>query len=144
MIAMTMTQTVTMATLPPQMVKNASGLINLARNTGGAVGLALLSTTLTNQTALHLNDLSSGVSIASAQSQAMVGGLTQRMAQLGVADPAGAAHKAFNGLLVKNATVLAFGDAFTLLALGCLIAAAASLFATPPTAAAAPPPSDSH
>ncbi len=144
MIAMTMTQTVTMATLPPQMVKNASGLINLARNTGGAVGLALLSTTLTNQAALHLNDLSSGVSIASAQSQAMVGGLTQRMAQLGVADPAGAAHKAFNGLLVKNATVLAFGDAFTLLALGCLIAAAASLFATPPKAAAAPPPSDSH
>ena len=76
--------------------------------------------------------------------QAMVGGLTQRKAQLGVADPAGAAHKAFNGLLVKNATVLAFGDAFTLLALGCLIAAAASLFATPPKAAAAPPPSDSH
>lgn len=143
MIAMTMTQTVTMATLPPQMVKNASGLINLARNTGGAVGLALLSTVLTNQTVLHQTELSNRVSLANPQSQAMLAGLTQRMMEMGVSDPAGAARKAFDGILVKNATVLAFGDGFSLLAVGCLIAAIASLFATPPKTAMAPP-SDSH
>jgi hypothetical protein len=33
-------------TLPPERVKNASGLFNLTRNLGGAVGLAGLTTIL--------------------------------------------------------------------------------------------------
>ena len=33
-----------LGTLPPAAVKNASGLYNLMRNLGGAVGLALINT----------------------------------------------------------------------------------------------------
>jgi DHA2 family multidrug resistance protein len=57
MIAMIASQQVTMSTLPPHMVKNASGLVNLFRNVGGAFGLALLNTSLTTNTALHMSEL---------------------------------------------------------------------------------------
>ncbi|MCA0356775.1 MAG: DHA2 family efflux MFS transporter permease subunit [Proteobacteria bacterium] len=142
MIAMIATQQITMSTLPPHMVKNASGLVNLARNTGGAVGLALLATSITQQTALYYDDMTSKVTQGSAAA-GMMAGLTERMMQLGVADPAGAARKAVGGMMQQQATVLAFGDSFTLLAIGCFIAAAVSLLAAP-VKNAPPPPSDAH
>ncbi len=143
MIAMIATQQITMSTLPQHMVKNASGLVNLSRNTGGAMGLALLATSITQQTALYYNSLSSSVTSGSGQAAGMITALTARMTQLGVADPDGAARKAFAGFLEQQATVMAFGDSFTLLAIGCFLAAGASLFARP-SKGAAPPPSDAH
>jgi len=73
----------------------------------------------------------------------MMAGLTQRMMQLGVADPAGAARKAIGGMIEQQATVMAFGDSFTLLAIGCFLAAFVSLLASP-AKNAPPPPSDAH
>jgi len=131
MLAMIASQQVTMATLPPHMVKNASGLVNLSRNVGGAIGMALLSTSLSTRTAVHMNELSAKVSSASVEAQGMLAGLTARMQQLGVADPDGAAMKAFKYMLGQQAQVLAFGDGFALLALGALAAAALSLFTAP-------------
>jgi DHA2 family multidrug resistance protein len=131
MIAMIASQTVTMSTLPPQMVKNASGLVNLSRNVGGAVGMAVLSTTLTQQSARHLADIANRVTAASQGSQDMMAGLLARMEELGVADPDGAARKAFFGLMQQQATVLAYGDGFTLLAIAGAAAAIAALFAKP-------------
>jgi DHA2 family multidrug resistance protein len=143
MIAMIATQQVTMSTLPQNMVKNASGLVNLARNTGGAIGLALLATAITNQTALYYMGLSDEMGQGDARIAGMMAGLAARMQQLGVADPDGAARKAISGMLSQQATVLAFGDSFTLLAYGCFIAAAVSLLAKP-ARNAPPPPSDAH
>ncbi len=40
MFAMVPTNTIALGTLAPERVKNASGLFNLTRNLGGAVGLA--------------------------------------------------------------------------------------------------------
>jgi DHA2 family multidrug resistance protein len=142
MIAMIATQQITMSTLPPHMVKNASGLVNLSRNTGGAVGLALLATSITQQTALYYDDLTSKVTQGS-PAAGMMQGLTERMMQLGVADPGGAARKAIGGMMQQQATVMAFGDSFTLLAIGCFIAAGVSLLARP-AKNAPPPPSDAH
>jgi len=142
MIAMIATQQITMSTLPPQMVKNASGLVNLSRNTGGAVGLALLATSITQQTALYYDDLTSKVTQGGAAA-GMMEGLTARMLQLGVSDPGGAARKAIGGMLQQQATVMAFGDSFTLLAIGCFVAAFVSLLAAP-VKNAPPPPSDAH
>jgi len=143
MIAMIATQQITMSTLPPHMVKNASGLVNLARNTGGAMGLALLATSITQQTALYYSDMTSKLSQTSGEAQAMIAGLTARMAQMGVADPDSASLKAMSQMIELNATVLAFGDSFTLLAIGCFGAAFVSLLARP-VATPAPPPSDAH
>jgi DHA2 family multidrug resistance protein len=73
----------------------------------------------------------------------MMTGLAARMQQLGVVDPDGAARKAIGGMLQQQATVLAFGDSFTLLAYGCFAAAGVSLLAKP-AKNAPPPPSDAH
>jgi len=131
MIAMIASQTVTMSTLEPAMVPNASGLVNLSRNVGGAFGLALLSTTLTEKTALHLGELSSRITASNRAAVDMIAGLTQRMTELGAVDPDGAAAKAFQGMITKQATVLAFGDGFLLLAVAAALAAVAALFARP-------------
>ena len=43
-----------LGTLPPDRVKNASGLFNLTRNLGGAIGLAAINTVLNDRMDLHL------------------------------------------------------------------------------------------
>ena len=42
-----------LGTLPPAALKNASGLYNLMRNLGGAIGIATLGTLATTRTAVH-------------------------------------------------------------------------------------------
>src|ERR1700742_4458808 len=46
MFAMVPTNNIALGTLPPDRVKNASGLFNLTRNLGGAVGLAIINEVL--------------------------------------------------------------------------------------------------
>src|SRR3954471_19966527 len=57
MIAMIAAQQMSIATLPVTMMKDASGLINLIRNVAGAIGLAVLSTILSHQNAVHYMDI---------------------------------------------------------------------------------------
>jgi len=142
MMAMIASQQVTMATLPPHMVKNASGLVNLARNVGGAFGLAILNTSLTTNTALHMAELTSGINQSDQAMRQMMAGMSQRFADS--IDPAGAAMKAIYGLLQRQATTLAFGDAFAMLAIGCACAAFVTLLSRPVRAPAGAPPSDTH
>lgn len=129
MLAMIASQQVTMATLPPHMVKNASGLVNLSRNVGGAFGLAMLNTSLTQNTALHMGELTSAIQQGNAGVTGMIAGLTQRFGDS--VDPHAAAMKAVYGMLQKQATTLAFGDAFAVLAIACAIAAFVTLFSRP-------------
>lgn len=132
MVAMVAAQQMTVSTIPQHQMKDASALVNLTRNVGGAVGLAMLSTLLTIQQREHLGELSSRVSQASQQSQQMLAGLTGLMSERGVADPDGAAYKAFAMILQREASVLAFGDAFLWLAAGGVLAAGLALFAASP------------
>ena len=140
MLAMIAAQQVTMSTLPPHMVKNASGLVNLSRNVGGAFGLALLNTSLTHNTALHMNELTQAIPTSEAGMQDLLTGLQARFA--GSMDPAGAAMKAVYGMLERQATTLAFGDAFAMLAIACGFAAFVTLLSKP--VRAAPPMTDVH
>jgi len=142
MIAMIASQQVTMSTLPPHMVKNASGLVNLSRNVGGAVGLALLNTSLTTNTASHMSELTQNISVANQGMQGMLAAMQERFA--GSADPAGAAMKAIYGMLNLQATTLAFGDAFAMLAIGCAFAAFVTLLSRPVKAAPNAPPVEAH
>ncbi|MEJ6789496.1 DHA2 family efflux MFS transporter permease subunit [Brevundimonas sp. BR2-1] len=142
MMAMIAAQQVTMSTLPPHMVKNASGLVNLSRNVGGAFGLALLNTSLTTNTASHMSELTQNISVTNGGMQAMLAGMQERFA--GSIDPAGAAMKAVQGMLNLQATTLAFGDAFAMLAVGCVFAAFVTLLSRPVKAATGGPPVDAH
>jgi DHA2 family multidrug resistance protein len=142
MLAMIAAQQVTMSTLPPHMVKNASGLVNLSRNVGGAFGLALLNTSLTTNTAAHMSELTQNISVTHAGMQGMLAGMQERFA--GSIDPAGAAMKALSGMLQRQATTLAFGDAFAMLAVGCAFAAFVTLLSRPVKAPPGAPPMDAH
>jgi DHA2 family multidrug resistance protein len=138
MIAMISAQNVTMSTLEPHMIKNASGLVNLSRNVGGAFGLAVLTTTLTQQTAHHLSDMTQRVTASSLGAQNMMTGLAERMDELGVADPDGAGRKALFMMMQEQAQTLAFGDAFLFIAGAGLFAACCALLAKPSRPGAGP------
>ncbi|HSV02256.1 MAG TPA: DHA2 family efflux MFS transporter permease subunit [Phenylobacterium sp.] len=130
MIALIASQQMTVSTLPVGQMKDASGLLNLVRNVAGAIGLAALSTILTNQTAYHMADLTSAVSIANPASQGMLDGLIQMMGRGGLSDPGGAARKAMWFLMHKQAATLSFGDAFMFLSLACWGAVGLAFFAS--------------
>lgn len=144
MIAMIASQTVTMSTLRPEMVKNASGLVNLARNVGGAFGLALLNTLITDRTAVHMGEMTARISTSSTEATSMLNGFIARFEALGLADPQGAAYSAFNRMIQLQATDLAFGDAFATLGFACALAAFIVLLAKPNRAGLSAPPSDMH
>jgi DHA2 family multidrug resistance protein len=131
MVAMIATQNVTMSTLNPDMVKTASGIVNLARNVGGAMGMAILSNTLVVATGVHMNEISSRMSVASLQAQDMMAGMAQHMSELGLTDPAAASRKVLKSVIMRDASTLAYGDAFTVLALVCFLAALAAIFIKP-------------
>ena len=57
MFAMVPTNNIALGTLAPDRVKNASGLFNLMRNLGGAVGLAVINQVLNDRTDLHISRL---------------------------------------------------------------------------------------
>ena len=107
-----------------------------SRNVAGAMGLAMLSTILSHQHAVHFMELTSAASMANPTSSAMMEGLTQMMSTSGLADPDGVARKAMSGMLHRQAAVLSFGDAFAAVAMFCWVAAFLGLFARPGSAMA--------
>ena len=61
MTAMVPINQLALGTLPPARLKNASGLFNLTRNLGGAVGLACINTVMNDRWDLHLARLHESV-----------------------------------------------------------------------------------
>ncbi len=129
MIAMIAAQQMSVASLPVTMMKDASGLINLIRNVAGAIGLAMLSTILSHQGAVHYADIASAASVTHSTTAGLYEGLNQMMAESGMADPEGGARKVLSMMIRREAQTLAFGDCFAVLALGCWLAAVLALFA---------------
>jgi DHA2 family multidrug resistance protein len=128
MCAMVASQQLTMSTMPPSLVKNASGLLNLARNVGGAMGLATLSSIVGQGTRQHMGEMSARMGASDPLSSSMLGGLVQRMTEMGVADPEGAARKAMSFIVEKQAMTLAFGEAFAALAVLTFVVGFIALF----------------
>lgn len=142
MLAMIASQQVTMSTLPPSMVKNASGLVNLSRNVGGAFGLAFLNTSLITGTAVHYAELTDRIDQTNGRMTELIAGMAERFSAS--IDPQGAALKAMAGMLQRQATTLAFGDAFAILAIACAFAAFVTLLSRPVKAQPGAAPSEIH
>lgn len=114
MICMVPITNMALGTLPPERIKNASGLFNLTRNLGGAVGLALINTTLNNRTDVHFARLRDFVRWGRPAAEEAVANMAGRMAPLG-SDAGLAAIKQLSGLVRRQATVMAVADVFYLL-----------------------------
>jgi MFS transporter, DHA2 family, multidrug resistance protein len=113
MLAMVPTNTIALGTLAPERVKNASGLFNLTRNLGGAVGLALINQVLNERTDLHLSRLHDRVNWGNAAAVETLNTLTQRMQGMG--DAALMAMKQLSLIVRRQAVVMGYGDAFFML-----------------------------
>src|SRR5271170_607205 len=105
------------AFLPRDKNNAASGLMNLARNIGGSVGISLVTTMLDRRTQVHLNDLSHNLSAANPAFRTMLQGATQAMRAHG-ANAAFATRQAYaliEGTVQRQAAMLAYIDDFRLL-----------------------------
>ena len=103
-----------LGTLPPQRLKNASGLYNLTRNLGGAVGLAMINTLLNKRIDLHLARLHEQVSQGSVAAQNWLETVGRSFGT--GADAEAMALRQLARMVRGQATVMAFADLFLTLA----------------------------
>jgi len=111
MLCMVPINNLALGTMPPQKMKNASGLFNLTRNLGGAVGLALINTTLDKRMDLHIERLHEAVSWGRNVADETLANMTAAFASRG-SDAALAATKQLSLMARRQAEVMALGDVF--------------------------------
>jgi MFS transporter, DHA2 family, multidrug resistance protein len=114
---------------------SASGLFNMMRNLGGAVGIALLQTLLTKREQYHSNVLMQSVSLLEQATRTRIEKLTQYFVSHGVVDHAEATHRAVvavGKIVQKQAFILAFSDMFFLLGAALIVALIATLMLKKP------------
>src|SRR5947209_14163258 len=97
----------TLGTMAPERMKNASGLFNLTRNLGGAVGLALINTLLNNRWDLHLARLHESVQWGRSTAVETLSNLTLSFGTLG-SDAAQAALTTLSNMVRREALVMPF------------------------------------
>ncbi len=114
MLAMVPITNLSLGTLPPETIKNASGLFNVTRNLGGAVGLAIINTILNDRTDLHLARLRDSVAWGRPEAEQALARLTEGFSSLG-SDAHQAALKQLSLIVRQQATVMAFADVFVAL-----------------------------
>ena len=115
MFAMVPTNNIALGTLAPERVKNASGLFNLTRNLGGAVGLAVINQVLNERTDLHISRLHERVNWGNATATETLNMFTQRLQGMG--DASLMAMKQLSQIVHRQAVVMGYGDAFFMLTL---------------------------
>jgi len=114
MCAMVPVTNAALGTLPLDRVKNASGLFNLTRNLGGAIGLAALNTVLNDRMDLHLARLHDAANWSRGPATEMLATLTGRFQDFG-SNAQAMALKQMSLLARREATVMSFSDLFLLL-----------------------------
>jgi DHA2 family multidrug resistance protein len=115
------------ADIPPKESGSASALFNMMRNLGGSIGIALLSTLVTNREHLHSVRIGSTVTAETPQVVARLSELTNMLMMKGL-DPATATRTALKILgadVSKQSFLLAYGDAFYVI--GAVMGASALL-----------------
>ncbi|PPQ37252.1 MFS transporter, DHA2 family, multidrug resistance protein [Rhodoblastus acidophilus] len=140
MLCMVPINNLALGTMPPARMKNASGLFNVTRNLGGAVGLAMINTMINKRLDLHLQRMHETVRWGRFRAEETLANLTGAFASHG-SDAARAATKQLALIVRRDATVLAMSDVFLFVAvLSLSVIAVAPLMRRP----AGPRPSGGH
>ncbi len=130
---------VVFASLKPQEVQQASGLINLARQLGGSFGIAFLNTYIYNMGAYHRVNLVSNFyagnpiydqRVAGAAAQLVANGSSATDAHMG-------ALRILNGTVMAQASTMSYNDAFLLLGISFVVAVPAVFLLRKPKGAPA-------
>lgn len=140
------TVTLTLGGLAPQRLRLASGLFNLMRNLGGAIGIALCGTLLNDRTNLHFARLAESLN----GTRPALGEFLQRSAEhaTGLLGDAAAGNslalRQLATLVQREALTMSFADTFVLICAGFVLAAFLVFLLPRPASASPTPPADSH
>jgi len=105
----------TTADTAPQDAAAASGISNMLRNLGGAIGTAVLATVITKREQFHSNIIGQSVTLGREEVRNRISQTTDYFLSRGVSDPAAAHQQAIIALgkAVKHqALVMGFSDTF--------------------------------
>ncbi len=128
---------VTTGDIAPQDAAAASGISNMLRNLGGAIGTAVLATVITKREQFHSNIIGQSVTLGREEVRNRIAQMTDFFMAHGVPDPAAAHQQAIIALgntVKRQALVMGFSDTFAVLA-GVLVLAAIAVLLTKRTKA---------
>jgi DHA2 family multidrug resistance protein len=113
-----------LGSLPPERLKYASGLFNMMRNLGGAVGIALCGAILNARTNFHFVAIASNLTLANGAMTRLMGELAARYGAIPGSLQTGhaAATKRLWQLAYREASTLAYADAFLVIMIVLVIA----------------------
>jgi DHA2 family multidrug resistance protein len=113
---------------------SASGLFNMMRNLGGSIGIAALATLLTWREHFHSNRLGEAVSLYSPATQERLSTMTQYFMARGAdfATAQNQALKAIDGLVRREAYVMAYNDCFLFVGLALMLSGLCVFFLRKP------------
>jgi DHA2 family multidrug resistance protein len=116
--------TLGLGSLPPERLKYASGLFNMMRNLGGAVGIAVCGAVLNARTNFHFAAIASQLTPANGAMMRMIDGMAHRYGVNPGSPQAGhaAALKQLWHLAYREASTLAYADAFRAIMLAFIVA----------------------
>jgi DHA2 family multidrug resistance protein len=119
--------------LPPSALKNASGLYNLMRNLGGAVGLAMINTVATARLAVHTLHLQEQVTWSRPGAVRMLSEMTAALTPGKGAEAGLAALRKLAAMVQQQALTLTYNDVLLLMAATFFIALPLTLFLARPS-----------
>ncbi|MEO9168802.1 MAG: MFS transporter, partial [Aestuariivirga sp.] len=114
MMCMVTVTNIALGTLTPVEMRGGSGLFNLTRNLGGAVGLALINTVMNQRFDLHLQRLHEAVSFSSNAATTQLQDMTYAFHRLG-SNAGLVALKQMSLIVRRQAFTMAIADIFYIL-----------------------------
>jgi DHA2 family multidrug resistance protein len=123
---------VTLGSVAPEDAPAASGISNMMRNLGGAIGTAVLATIVTKREQFHSNIIGQSVDLGREEVRNRIAQMTEYFMAHGMTDPTGARHQAIIALgnaVKRQALVMGFSDTFAVLGV-VLVAAGIAILLT--------------
>ena len=131
---------ISLGSVAPQDAAAASGISNMMRNLGGAIGTAMLATIVTKREQFHSNIIGQSVDLGRDEVRDRIATMTDYFMAHGMTDPAAARHQAIMALgnaVKQQALVLGFSDTFAVIGIVLVLAGIAILLTGKPKGAAA-------
>ncbi|MGJ4941111.1 DHA2 family efflux MFS transporter permease subunit [Bradyrhizobium sp. HKCCYLS1011] len=129
-----------LGSVAPQDAPAASGISNMMRNLGGAIGTAVLATIVTKREQFHSNIIGQSVDLGRDEVRTRIAQMTDYFLAHGTVDPTGARQQAIIALgnaVKRQALVLGFSDTFAVIGVVLILSAIAILLTAKPKGGAA-------